>query len=70
MNLQSTINNYLLENGIKKNHIAERTGITTNALSLALNGKRKLLADEYIRICDALEVPYDYFVDTLKTIPA
>ena len=39
------------------------TGITTNALNLSLKGKRKLMADEYIKICNALKLPYDFFVN-------
>lgn len=61
MKLQAAINEYLQSKGITQSSVAERTGITTNALNLALNGKRKLTADEYIKICDVLEVPYGYF---------
>lgn len=63
MNLYSAIISYLEDNGITQAHLAERTGITTNAINLSLNGKRKLTADEYIKICDALKVPYDFFVE-------
>ncbi len=65
--LQKSINEYLQANGITQTFVAERTGITTNALNLALNGKRKLTADEYIRICDALKLPYGYFITNSPT---
>lgn len=62
MNLHLAIDSYLEDNGITQAHLSEKSGITTNALNLSLNGKRKLMADEYIKICDALKVPYDLFV--------
>ena len=65
--LQKSINEYLQTNGITQASVSERTGITINALNLALNGKRKLTADEYIRICDVLKVPYNFFIN--KPIP-
>ena len=65
--LQKSINEYLQANGITQTFVAERTGITTNALNLALNGKRKLTADECIRICDALKLPYGYFITNSPT---
>lgn len=62
MDLYIAIGSYLRDNGITQSHLAEKSGITANALSLSLSGKRKLLADEYIKICDVLKVPYDLFV--------
>lgn len=68
MNVTSNINKYLVGKGIRKSYVAERTGITANALNLSLNGKRKLFIDEYVRICDVLEVPYDYFITFQDTV--
>ncbi len=67
MNLYKSIILYLQNNGITQTYVAEKTGITVNALNLSLRGKRKLMADEYIKICDVLKVPYDYFVSNEKT---
>lgn len=66
MNLNIAIDSYLQNNGITQAYVAEKTGITTNALNLSLKGKRKLTADEYIRICNVLKVPYDLFVGNNK----
>lgn len=63
MFLHERIAEYIKENNISQRKLADRTGMTENALSLALNGKRKLLADEYIEICDAMCVPYERFTD-------
>ena len=65
MNLYLAIGSYLENNGITPTYLSERSGMTTNALNLSLKGKRKLTADEYIKICDALKVPYDLFVKKL-----
>lgn len=65
MNLYLAIGSYLKNNGITQTYLSERSGMTTNALNLSLKGKRKLTADEYIKICDALKVPYDLFVKKL-----
>lgn len=64
MNLCKRIAEYVRENNISQKKLCERSGITENALSLVLNGKRRLEAGEYIAICNALCVPYDRFVDT------
>lgn len=63
MRLSQNINTYLNEQGIKKKYVAEKTGISENALNLVLNGKRRLLADEYVKICNALNVPFDRFIN-------
>lgn len=66
MSLSENINRYLEDNGIMKNFVAEKAGMTQNAMSLSLNGKRKLTADEYINICQALDVPFETFLTTKK----
>lgn len=63
MNLNAAIYNYLRNKGISNSFVAKKTGITPNALNLALKCKRKLTANEYIKICDVLKVPYDFFVN-------
>ena len=63
MNLNTAIYNYLQDSGISKSYVAKETGITPNALNLSLKGKRKFAVDEYIKICDILKVPYDFFVN-------
>lgn len=62
MNLAKNIKDYLENNGVKQNVLAKRANMSENALNLALNQKRKLLADEYVNICAALGLPLDYFV--------
>lgn len=63
LDIRKKINNYIIDNGIIKNHIAKKTGIELPKLSLTLSCKRGLPAEEYFMICDALGVPYDTFVE-------
>lgn len=63
MNICANINNYVQANGIKKKHLAKEAGMSSNAITLSLSGKRKLTADEYVSICKALKVPLTKFLE-------
>ncbi len=54
---------YIEDKGIKQKAIADAIGISPQALSSTLAGKRTLGADEYRDICRFLEVPYARFMD-------
>ncbi len=56
------IKRYVTERGIKQTAIANAIGMSKVALSETLNGNRTLTAEEYARICDFLEVPYEKFM--------
>ncbi len=57
----SDIKKYLEENGIKQSFVSEKTGIPAPILNMMLNDNRKIEANEYMRICDVIGVPLDYF---------
>lgn len=57
----SDIKGYLEKNGIKQSFVSERTGIPAPILNMMLNNNRKIEANEYMKICDAIGVPLDYF---------
>ena len=61
--LNENISAYLKRNGITQSHIAETVGIHQQTFSNMMNGKRKLTAEEYVRICRALGKSTEYFVD-------
>lgn len=61
--LYENIEKYLKENGITKNHISQKTGISNSTLTAIFQGKRKLLATEYADICKALNLNLDTFAD-------
>lgn len=52
---------YLADNGIKQIYLAEKTGIGVQALRFSLRGKRRMSVEEYQKVCDVLNLPYDYF---------
>ncbi len=57
----SDIKKYLEENGIKQAFVSEKTGIPAPILNMMLNDNRKIEANEYMKICDAIGVPLEQF---------
>lgn len=63
MNVQARIAQYVSENGIKQTFIADKTGLSKNAISAILTLNRKMSADEYEKICRALnKTPNDFML--------
>ncbi len=67
MKTYEKVNNYLLEKGIKQKFISEKTGIAENILSAMLNGKRKMYADEFIKIIEVLGVDANFFINSKES---
>ncbi len=59
--IAEAIAKYIKENGINKEDLSKKTGLTKRCISMSLKGNRKLAIDEYEKICIALNVPYEYF---------
>ncbi len=57
----SDIKKYLMENGIKQSYVSEKSGIPASILNMMLNDNRKIEANEYMKICDAIGVPLEQF---------
>lgn len=57
------IKEYLQANGIKQSFIAEKTGLTTYVISDICSGERKIEVEEYYKICKALSVPFETFLE-------
>ena len=55
------IKNYLDSHGITQSFLSDKTKIPISKLNNMLHGKRKITAEEYISICKALGVPYEFF---------
>lgn len=55
------IKEYIADCGLKYSAVATRAGIPFNTFSAMINGKRKITAEEYFSICEALSVPLDMF---------
>ena len=57
------IADYLEQNGISQSFICKKTGMSKNAVSLSLRGERNIMADEFLGICNALNVEPNQFMD-------
>ncbi len=55
------IREYIAESGMKLGAVAEKAEIPMNTFSAMMNGKRKITAEEYFRICRILGVPLEKF---------
>lgn len=64
--LSEIIKNYIDKKGLKYSVISENIGIPMNTFSAMLNGKRKILAEEYFKICEFLEISTDYFASLMS----
>ena len=62
MTIATEIKKYIENAGVSQKSIATAVGTSKQSISQALNDKRKIKLDEYVCICDFLEVPYDTFV--------
>jgi len=54
----------VLASGLKQEYIANKIGIKPAKLSLILNGKRRLTADELRDICYAIDISPNVLFDT------
>ena len=57
------IKNYLKEKGITQAHISKVTGIKKMKINSILSSKQKMLLEDYLKICKALDVPADFFIE-------
>ena len=56
------VKRHVEERGVKQAAIANAIGISRQSMCLMLAGKRVMSAEEYVKICDFLQVPYDKFI--------
>lgn len=61
--LYEKIRDYINENGIKANSIAKKLNVSEQTFSAIIRGKRKISAEEYFIICEALNVSLEKFCD-------
>ena len=59
------IKNYLAEKGIKQAFLVEKTGRTPSQISDICIHDRKVDCIEYYKICKALDLPLDYFLNKI-----
>ena len=54
------------DRGTTITHLSNRTGISNDLLGRSLNGKRKLKADELVKLCIALDLSLDDFKEAAR----
>lgn len=64
--VQSLVSAYIDKMGIRYSHVCKATGIDKRALYDILKLRRELRADEYMKICAALDVSPDKFNTEVK----
>ena len=63
MNVSQCVQEYLKDHGIKQVFVAQKCGWSKQKTSSIIRGKSKMAADDFLAICDAIGVSYDYFVN-------
>lgn len=61
MYINQKLSEYVNENGIKQIYIVQKTGLSADTISKILTCKRRILADEFLIICEALEIDPNIF---------
>ncbi len=49
------------QKGIKQAYLAEKTGMTADMISKILRGERRIMADEFLTLCEVLDVSPELF---------
>ena len=65
MKLHELLKDYRKSKGVTQTHISKLTGISNKMLSETENGLVRLRAEEFLKICQALEVKPNFFMEKL-----
>lgn len=60
--IRNAVKRYIEDHGIKLTHIAQRCGMSKQRLHRIIHSDQKISLTDYLRICEALQVPYSYFI--------
>ena len=60
------VSDYIKDKGISIRSLSDGSGVSYNPLYSSISGKRRLRADEFLSICDFLEISPDRFWDGAK----
>ena len=63
MKLHELIRDYRKSKGISQMHISKVTGISNKVISDIENGVSRLRAEDFLKICKALEIEPNFFMD-------
>ena len=60
------IKEYLSQNGIKQAFLCEKTGLPPARVSTLLNGGGRIDCITYYKICKALNLPFEFFLEGVE----
>lgn len=63
MTVGEKVGNYAREHGVMNKFLAEKAEVSDAKISLILNGKQEIGVIEYYKICQALSVPMETFLE-------
>lgn len=67
MTINERLDSYIKSKGIKQKVVADKAQLSADTLSKILRNERKLMADEFLRICVVLDVdPGEFRADSNK----
>ncbi len=68
MVVEAKIAAYLHDKGIKKCFVAQRAGIPVSKFSKIINGHTSMDSDDFIRVCEVLNVSPELFLNSDEKI--
>ena len=66
--ISNYLKDYFKEKGISQYEIERKTGISQCKVNLTLNGKRKLTADELIKIAVAFDIDLEQMKEIIQSL--
>lgn len=61
MNINAKLKEIVDKRGLKQTYICEKTGMTSDCVSRILSSTRKITAEEFLLICDVLDIDANEF---------
>lgn len=65
MNVNLKFKEIIESRGIKQSHICKKTGMTPDCVSRILNSTRKITAEEFLNLCEFLDIDPNEFRKTV-----
>lgn len=67
MKINLKLKDVLEDRGIKQSYLCEKTGLSADSVSRILRGTRKISAEEFLNICEALNLDPRSFKKSAQT---
>lgn len=66
--ISNYLKEYLKENKISQYEVERRTGISQSKINLSINGKRKITADELIKVAVAFDIDLNKVKEIIQSL--